>query len=35
MNTIEAKEGELEALDNGLNSPFECDLEKIKPYLVG
>jgi hypothetical protein len=34
MNIIETKEEELEALDNGLNSPYICDLEKIKPYLI-
>jgi hypothetical protein len=34
MNTIDVREEELEPLDNGLNSPFECDLEKVLPYLV-
>lgn len=34
MNTIDVKEEELNPLDNGLNSPFECDLENILPYLV-
>jgi len=34
MNTIDVREDELEPLDNGLNSPFECDLEKVLPYLV-
>jgi hypothetical protein len=33
MNIVEAHEDELVPLDNGLNSPFQCDLEIIKPYL--
>ena len=33
MDIVEAHEDELVPLDNGLNSPFECDLEIIKLYL--
>lgn len=34
MSTIDVSENDLIPLDGGLNSPFECDLEKIKQYLV-
>jgi len=33
MDIIEVSEKELEPIDNGLNSPFECDLEKIQEYI--
>ena len=34
LDIIEATEDELTPLDNGLNSPFVCDLENILPYLI-
>jgi len=33
MNTIEVNENTIVPIDNGLNSPYECDLEIIKLYL--
>jgi hypothetical protein len=35
MDTIELHEEELEPIDKGLNSPFECDLENILHFLIG
>jgi len=33
MDTIQVKEEELEPLDNGLNSPFKCDLKNILHFI--
>jgi capsular polysaccharide biosynthesis protein len=34
LDSIVVDEEELEAIDNGLNSPFVCDLEKIESYII-